>query len=213
VIVLYFGAIKNCDIANGPGVRVSIFVSGCTNGCHNCFQPETWDFQYGSPFDKAAQDHIIDLLRPAFIKGLTVLGGEPFEPANQRALYPFIERVRQTYPEKSIWMYSGNRLEEILGSCGDTIEDGDLRKARPGYIHTEVSDDLLALIDVLVDGRFVERLKDISLDFRGSSNQRLIDMPKTLKQGHVVLWENVTSKRPDLPHGVNSPRGIDPAGN
>lgn len=211
-----YGTIKYCDIANGPGCRVSLFVSGCTNHCRECFQPETWDFAYGKPFDEKAQEEMMEMASHAYIHGLTILGGEPFEPDNQRALLPFLSRFKEAYPEKTLWMYSGNRLEELLGISGPSVMDGVMRKARPGYLHTEVTDALLSLVDVLVDGRFVNELKDISLDYRGSSNQRLIDMKKTFPHGvnseevsgpqgpgkdadgllKVTLWENTTSKRP-----------------
>ncbi len=172
---MYYGNIKNCDIADGIGVRVSLFVSGCTNHCENCFQPETWDFCYGKPFTEETEEALLKMLRPAFIHGLTLLGGEPFEPENQRALLPFVRRVREELPDKTIWAYSGFTLEELQ---------------TPGaHARCEVTAELLAQLDVLVDGRFVEALKDISLLFRGSSNQRLIDMKKTLAAQQVVLWE------------------------
>lgn len=168
--------IKPSDIADGPGVRVSLFVSGCTNHCENCFQPETWDFGYGKPFMAETEEHILTLLDRSYIKGLTILGGEPFEPSNQRALLPFVRRVRERYPDKTIWMYSGFTYEEMT-------REG----AHP---HCEATFPLLGLIDVLVDGRFVEKLKNLSLLFRGSSNQRLIDMKKTLASGKIILWED-----------------------
>ena len=171
-----YGEIKNCDIANGEGIRVTLFVSGCTNHCENCFQPQTWDFDYGMPFDKAAADKIIEMLRPDYINGLTLLGGEPFEPRNQRELVPFLHRVRETYPNKTIWAFSGFTLDDEL------LKDGS-------YPRCEVTDEMLSLVDVLVDGRYVERLHDISLRFRGSSNQRLIDMNETRKEGKIVLWD------------------------
>ena len=172
---MYYGNIKNCDIADGIGVRVSLFVSGCTNHCENCFQPETWDFCYGKPFTEETEEALLKMLRPAFIHGLTLLGGEPFEPENQRALLPFVRRVREEPPDKTIWAYSRFTLEELQ---------------TPGaHAHCEVTAELLAQLDVLVDGRFVEALKDISLLFRGSSNQRLIDMKRTLAAQQVVLWE------------------------
>ena len=170
---MYYGEIKNCDIANGEGVRISLFVSGCTNRCKNCFQPQTWDFCYGEPFDEDAENHILSLLSPEYINGLTVLGCEPFEPQNQRALLPFIKRVREMYPNKNIWAYSGFTYEEML-TLG----------AHP---NCEVTEELLSLIDILVDGRFVDELKDISLRFRGSRNQRVIDLNATRESGAVVL--------------------------
>lgn len=173
---MYYGEIKNCDIANGPGVRVTLFVSGCTNHCENCFQPQTWEFHYGKPFTSETEEKIIALLEPTYIRGLTLLGGEPFEPENQRVLLPFIKKIREKYPKKDIWMFSGFTWEELH-------TDG-------AYPRCEVTDDILELIDVLVDGRYVDRLRNISLRFRGSENQRLIDVKKTLETGDVTLWED-----------------------
>ena len=172
---MYYGEIKNCDIANGLGVRVTLFVSGCTNHCENCFQPQTWDFHYGKPFTSETEDQLIKMLAPSYIRGLTLLGGEPFEPENQRALVPFLERVRREYPTKDIWAFSGFRYDDEI--------------TRPGaHPHCEVTKRFLSLIDVLVDGRYVEALKDIRLKFRGSSNQRIIDMKLTRKNGILTLW-------------------------
>lgn len=173
---MYYGNIKNCDIANGIGVRVTLFVSGCTNRCPHCFQPETWDFCYGQPFTAETEAELLKMLEPSYIDGLTLLGGEPFEPENQRALLPFVKRIREKLPRKTIWAYSGFTLDEM--------------KTDGSHPRCEVTDELLAQLDVLVDGRFVEELKDISLLFRGSSNQRLIDMKKTLDKGRVIIWEN-----------------------
>ena len=172
---MYYGQIKNCDIANGEGVRVTLFVSGCTNHCEGCFQPQTWDFCYGKPFTAETEDEILAMLAPSYISGLTLLGGEPFEPENQRALLPFVERVRETYPEKTIWAFSGFTIEQLW-------QDGS-------HPRCEVTDKLLSLLDVLVDGRFVLEKKNISLRFRGSENQRLLDMPKTLRENKPVLWD------------------------
>ena len=159
---MYYGEIKNCDIANGEGVRVTLFVSGCTNHCKNCFQPQTWDFHYGQPFTAETEARLLELLASSYISGLTLLGGEPFEPENQRALVPFLRRVRAVHPQKNIWGFSGFTYEELT---------------TPGaHPRCEVTDEMLSLLDVLVDGRFIEELKDISLRFRGSSNQRLIDL-------------------------------------
>lgn len=173
---MHYGEIKACDIANGIGVRVSLFVSGCTNHCDECFQPETWDFHYGLPFTRETEDELLRLLQPEYINGLTLLGGEPFEPDNQRVLFPFLLRVREQYPQKTIWAYSGFTLEELM-SAGN-------------YAHCEVTMSMLEQIDVLVDGRFKADQKDISLRFCGSRNQRLIDMKATRKHGKVVLWED-----------------------
>lgn len=169
---MHVGQIFKADIANGIGVRVSIFVSGCTNCCKNCFQPETWDFHYGHEFTKEVEDDLIEELSQAYYDGLSILGGEPFEPENQRELVKLIRRVKVECPGKTIWMYSGNTYEEMLPG---------------GRRHTEVTDEILDSIDILVDGRFEEELKDISLNFRGSSNQRIIDMKKTRATGQVVL--------------------------
>lgn len=169
-----YGEIKNCDIANGPGVRVTLFVSGCTNHCPGCFQKQTWDFNFGHLFTEQTQQQVLEMLAPDYISGLTLLGGEPFEPQNQRALLPFVKRVRREFPDKSIWAFSGFTFEQLIDP-----------KAHP---HCEKTQELLSLIDVLVDGRFVEELKDITLRFRGSSNQRLLDMKKTLQAGKPVPW-------------------------
>ena len=169
---MYYGEIKDCDIANGEGVRVTLFVSGCTNHCEQCFQPQTWAFDYGQPFTRETEDRILELLDPDYINGLTLLGGEPFEPENQRALLPFLRRVRAAYPLKNIWAYSGFTYEELLNpEC---------------HAHCAATEALLDLLDVLVDGRFVESLKDISLRFRGSSNQRLIDLNASRRAGTLV---------------------------
>ena len=170
---MYFGEIKDCDIANGEGVRVTLFVSGCTNRCKNCFQPQTWDFTYGQPFTEETEERLLNMLKPSYINGLTLLGGEPFEPENQRALVPFLRRVRAELPDKNIWGFTGFTYEQLL---------------TPGsHPNCEVTEEMLSLLDVLVDGRFVEELKDISLRFRGSSNQRLIDLNATRQAGAVVL--------------------------
>ncbi len=172
---MYYGNIKNCDIADGVGVRVTLFVSGCTNRCEHCFQPETWDFHYGEPFTKEVEDKILSMLAPSYINGLTVLGGEPFEPSNQRDILPFLRRVREAYPDKTIWAFSGFTLEELLA-------DGS-------HPRCEVTDEMLALLDVLVDGRYEHSKRNLMLKFRGSSNQRLIDMKATLQRGDIVLWD------------------------
>lgn len=171
-----YGEIKKCDIANGVGVRVTLFVSGCTNHCFNCFQPETWDFHYGRPFTAETEAEIFAELDKPFIAGLTLLGGDPFEPDNQRALVPFLKKVRARYPSKTIWAYSGFTLDREL-----TVDGSHPR--------CEVTDEMLSMLDVLVDGRYVDALRDISLRFRGSSNQRIIDMNLTRRAGQIVLWE------------------------
>ena len=171
---MYYGEIKKYDIANGIGTRVSLFVSGCRNYCKNCFNQATWDFEYGNVFDEAVEKEIIESLKPEYIHGLTVLGGEPFEPENQKELLPFLKKVRKTYPDKTIWMFSGFTLEELRGESRGNCQE---------------TEEILALIDVLVDGRYEEEKRNISLQFRGSENQRLINMPQTLKQNRIVLWE------------------------
>lgn len=170
-----YATIKNCDIANGPGVRISLFVSGCTHHCKGCFNEVAWDFGYGDPFTKETEDYILELLKPSFIRGLTLLGGEPFEPENQPAIVGLLRRVKEAYPEKSIWAYSGYLYEKITsGTLGDW----------------EVTKEFLSDLDVLVDGRFIEERKNLSLRFRGSDNQRLIDVPATLQSGEIVLWKD-----------------------
>ncbi|MCU6762360.1 anaerobic ribonucleotide reductase-activating protein [uncultured Roseburia sp.] len=172
-----YAAIKKCDIANGPGVRVTLFVSGCTHHCRECFQPETWDFKYGNRFDETVEQGILEALAPDYIQGLTLLGGEPFEPANQRALVPFLHKVRERYPDKDIWCFSGYVLEELTG-----MQEGT------GRARCEVTDEMLSLIDVLVDGEFELEQKDISLQFRGSSNQRLIQVKESLEKKEIIWW-------------------------
>lgn len=170
-----YATVKTHDVANGPGVRVSLFVSGCTHRCKGCFNAEAWDFGYGEPFTGAVADKIIAALSPDYIKGFSLLGGEPFEPCNQAALAPLLERIKKEYPDKTVWCYSGYDFEK------------DIRAHRLG--DSEVTDRMLACIDVLVDGEFVEDLKDLSLRFRGSSNQRIINVPDSLACGEVVMWE------------------------
>ena len=171
-----YATIKNCDIANGPGVRVSLFVSGCTHHCKGCFNQEAWDFHYGKPFTQETIDRILAMLAPGYIRGLTLLGGEPFEPENQGPIVEFLRQMKATYPEKSVWAFSGYLFDrDILpGKLGDPA----------------ITREYLGYLDVLVDGPFVEAKKDLALRFRGSSNQRLIDVPKTLKEGKIVLWED-----------------------
>lgn len=169
-----YAKINKNDIANGIGVRVTLFVSGCTHFCKGCFNSEAWDFNYGEPFTKEVENELLEALAPSWIDGLTLLGGEPMEPQNQRALLPFLKRLKEMYPKKTIWCFSGYTLEDEL------LSDSRAR--------CEVTDEMLSLIDVLVDGEFVEELKDISLRFKGSSNQRLIDLKPTLASGEVVIW-------------------------
>lgn len=170
-----YGEIKKTDISNGEGVRVSLFVSGCTHHCRGCFNRETWDFAYGEPFTAATQQEIIRLLKPDYISGLSVLGGEPFEPVNQRELLPLLRQVKEQYPEKNIWCYTGYLFDrDLLGES----------RAR-----CEATDEMLSLTDVLVDGEFIQEQKNISLRFRGSENQRIIDVQKSLREGRVCLEE------------------------
>ena len=158
-----YASIRTCDIATGEGVRVSLFVSGCTHRCKGCFNPDQWDFAYGKPFDAGTEAEIFAALDKGFISGLTILGGEPMEPENQRALVPFLRRMRRRFGDaKNLWVYTGCVLETELEA--------------DSHWRTEVTDEFLSMVDVLVDGPFVESLKDISLRFRGSSNQRIIDM-------------------------------------
>lgn len=171
---MYYAEIKNHDIANGPGVRVSLFVSGCTHRCEGCFNEVTWDFHYGSPFDEDAEKKIIANLEPDYIAGLTLLGGEPLEYANWQALLPFIKKVKKQYPQKDIWCYTGYRFEEdVLEKFCRQWDD---------------MSEFLSQIDVLVDGEFILDQKDISLQFRGSANQRIILVQESLRIGKAVLW-------------------------
>ena len=173
---MYFSEIKECDIANGPGVRVTVFVSGCTHHCNGCFNEMTRDFQYGREFTKEDMEKIIKLLEPSYIAGLTLLGGEPMEYVNQQGLLPLLRRVKEQYPDKTIWCYTGYLYDrDILDNfCGKWEE----------------TRELLSYLDVIVDGEFVEAQKDISLRFRGSSNQRIIDVKKSQEMGRTVMWED-----------------------
>lgn len=169
-----YAEIKKTDIANGEGVRVSLFVSGCRRRCKNCFNQIAWDFDYGNPFTEEVEEEIISALTPYYIAGLTLLGGDPMEPENQRALLPFVRKVRARLPEKNIWCFTGY-----------TYSDGTLEEEAVRLSETK---ELISLFDVLVDGRFVEELKDIRLKFRGSANQRVIDVQKSLQSGQIVLY-------------------------
>ena len=160
---MHYGVIKKTDIANGLGVRVSLFVSGCRNHCKGCFQPETWEFEYGKPFTEETEEEIIKALRPSWIQGLSILGGEPMEPENEKELLPLVKRVRKECLNKDIWVYSGYVYEELKNR------------------------ELLRYVDVLVDGRYEEGLRNPSLAFRGSSNQRILDVSESLRTGEAVL--------------------------
>ena len=168
-----YAEIKYCDIANGPGVRVSLFVSGCTHHCKECFNPETWDFAYGAPFTQVEADAILKYLEPDYIKGLSLLGGEPFEPENQLAVLELAKRVRAELPQKDIWCYSGYLFETLA----------------EGKIGT-YSRALLEQLDVLVDGPFILERKNLGLRFRGSDNQRIIQVQNSLNTGSIVLWDD-----------------------
>ena len=171
-----YAEIKNCDIANGPGVRVSLFVSGCTHHCPGCFNQVAWDFDYGKPFNQETIDSILTMLKPGYIKGLTLLGGEPFEPENQPAVVELLRQIKAKYPEKSIWAFSGY------------LFDRDILAGRLGP--WEITREYLSYLDVLVDGPFVESRKNLSLRFRGSENQRIIDVPASLAENRIVLWQD-----------------------
>ena len=171
-----YATIKNCDIANGPGVRVSLFVSGCTHRCPGCFNEEAWDFCYGQPFTQETIDYILNLLKPDYIQGLTLLGGEPFEPQNQGAVVELLRQVKKAYPNKSIWAFSGY------------LFDRDILAKRLGP--WEITEEYLSYLDVLVDGPFVQEKKNLNLRFRGSENQRIIDVKASLAAGETVLWND-----------------------
>lgn len=220
---MYYGNMKYNDIANGIGVRTSLFVSGCRHHCKGCFQPQTWDFDYGKPFTKEEEEKIAASLREDYVAGLTVLGGEPMEAENQEALYPFLKRIRQEFSDKSIWIYTGYLWEELTAEAphaegsesveAQPAEGNESVKAQPeeGSVQTEAQPaegnpqkiflehrrycrckwtlPLLRLIDILVDGEFHEAEKDLSIRFRGSRNQRLIDVKESLARREVVLSE------------------------
>ena len=169
-----YGTIKQTDIANGEGVRVSLFVSGCTHHCPGCFNYVTWDFNYGKPFTKETEDEILNLLSRNYIDGLSLLGGEPMEPCNQRCLVNLVDRFKEKYPNKTLWIYTGYTYDEDLIAGGKA--------------YCEVTDKILDQCDVMVDGEFVESLKDISLKFRGSSNQRILNIRETRKRNAIVFW-------------------------
>lgn len=171
-----FAEIKKHDVANGVGVRVSLFVSGCTHRCKGCFNAAAWDFGYGHPYTDQTQEELLQALRPDYIAGLSLLGGEPFEPCNQRALLPLLRAVRERYPQKTVWCYTGYTYETDL--CPQ------------GRAYCDATDEMLSLIDVLIDGEFIESLQDWKLRFRGSSNQRILDLRRTLAAGEVRLWKD-----------------------
>lgn len=173
-----YAAIKPFDVANGPGVRVSLFVSGCTHCCKGCFNQEAWDFSYGEKFTEKEEEKILEALRPDHIKGFSLLGGEPFEPSNQAVLCEFLPKVKEKYPNKDIWCYTGYTF------------DKDLLTGR--LCDSKVTTKMLECIDILVDGKFVEEKKNLKLRFKGSENQRIIDVKKSLKENTIILWEGET---------------------
>ena len=170
-----YAEIKYCDVANGPGVRTSLFVSGCSHHCPGCFNEIAWDFNYGKPFTQATIDSIIESLKPDYIQGLTLLGGEPFEYSNQKGLLPLVRQVRKVLPQKDIWCFTGFLFDK------DIIENMCKK--------WKETNELLSYIDVLVDGRFVEELKNLNLKFKGSENQRTILVNESLKSGNVILYD------------------------
>lgn len=175
-----FATIKPFDVANGPGVRVSLFVSGCTHRCKGCFNEEAWDFSYGEEFTDSSLQRILEALKPSYIKGFSLLGGEPFEPRNQKVLADVLEKIKEAYPEKDIWCYTGYTYEK------------DLLSGR--LCDKNITEKMLRNIDILVDGKFVEELKNLKLRFKGSENQRIIDLRKSEEQGKITLWEGDTNE-------------------
>ena len=175
-----YATIKPFDVANGPGVRVSLFVSGCTHRCKGCFNEEAWDFSYGEEFTDSSLQRILEALKPSYIKGFSLLGGEPFEPRNQKVLADVLEKIKEAYPEKDIWCYTGYIYEK------------DLLSGR--LCDKNITEKMLRNIDILVDGKFVEELKNLKLRFKGSENQRIIDLKKTEETGIITLWEGDTNE-------------------
>ena len=174
---MYYGNIKRSDIANGEGIRTTLFVSGCRNYCKNCFNPETWNFNYGEPFTAEVEEYIFSTFRNPVLAGLTILGGEPMEPENQEGLLPFLEKFKARFPDKTVWLFTGNTYEELTSGVGNH------------YKSLPITARLLSLVDILVDGRFEADKKRLGLRFRGSSNQRIIDMNKTREQGKIIIWD------------------------
>ena len=177
---MHYGKINKCDIANGEGIRVSLFVSGCRNRCKGCFQPETWDFSYGNEFTENTAEEIFSAVDNPSVRGLTILGGEPMEPENQAAVLSLLREFKAKFPEKTVWLYTGNTYEELTGEHRN---------------HTEYTEELLSFIDILVDGRFVEEEKALGLRFRGSKNQRVIDMNETRSNGILTIWQGCKEDR------------------
>lgn len=177
---MHYGSIKKCDIANGEGVRTTLFVSGCRNRCKGCFQPETWDFDYGNEFTDATAEEIFSSLDNPSVRGITILGGEPMEPENQEGLLPLLLEFKRRFPEKTVWLYTGNTYEELHSQHRN---------------NTPLTEQILSLVDILVDGRFIEEEKQLGLRFRGSRNQRIIDMNKTRSMGEIIIWEGCREDR------------------
>lgn len=176
-MLMYYAEIKTNDVANGEGIRTTLFVSGCRNKCKNCFNRETWSFDYGKPFTRDVAEELLSTFDSPFISGLTLLGGEPMEPENQEAILPLLREMKKRYPNKTVWLFTGNLYEELTGQLGEH------------YKFLPITAEILSLVDILVDGRYVEELKNLGLRFRGSSNQRIIDMNKTRAEGRVVIWD------------------------
>ena len=189
---MYYCALKKYDIANGEGVRTTLFVSGCRNRCRGCFQPETWAFDYGAPFTDAVRAEIYETMSNGSVRGITILGGEPMEPENQRELLPLLREMKERFPEKTVWLYTGNLYEELTGKMGEH------------YKHLPITEELLSYVDILVDGRFEADKARLGLRFRGSRNQRIIDMNKTRECGEVVIWDGC---RLDKSYGGNRNEG------
>jgi len=196
---MYYGSLKLNDVANGPGVRVNLFVSGCTHGCKNCFNEDTWNFMYGEPFTDKQFDEIINAMAPSYVAGITFLGGEPFEISNRGEILPIAEKVNELYPNKTIWCYSGYLAEELLASAGiwspdrvpstDEVPRNRVLECSSPAADADALARLLRLTDVLVDGEYIDNKRNLMLRFRGSENQRLIDLKKTIAEGKIVLWE------------------------
>ena len=185
-----YAEIKTTDIANGEGVRTSLFVSGCRHHCKNCFNPETWNFNYGENFNEATQNEIIEKSQPYYINGLTLLGGEPMEIVNQKGLLEFVKKFKQVYPNKTIWCYTGFLIDDIMNYNFPYDKNEFLQPlTNSARCHCEITKEFLSYIDILVDGEFVNDLKDITLRFKGSKNQRIIDVKQTLKQNKIILSE------------------------
>lgn len=171
-----YADIKRCDVANGEGVRVSLFVSGCTHYCKGCFNKEAWDFDYGESFTEREIENIMEYLKPGYVAGLSLLGGEPMEPSNQEGILPLLRRMKETYPEKTIWCYTGYLFDEDILN----------RMCR----ESEITKEIVSYLDIIVDGEFVQEKKNLKLNFRGSENQRIVDVKKTLETGEIVHWEH-----------------------